>query len=63
MVQGCLIASIGYASAGVAIILRVCLKIIAGKHHAAQPACPLSFHWLDRTWEWVGVHPPCSDYH
>ena len=50
MVQGCLIASIGYASAGVAIILGVCLKIIAGKHHAAQPACPLSFHWLDRTW-------------
>ena len=62
MVQGTLIASIGFVSAGVTIIFaRNILQ--AGKHHASQPACPLCLHRFDCTGEWVGVHASCSDNH
>ena len=64
MVQGCLIASIGYASAGVTIIFRFCEKILeAGKHHASQSASPLCLHRFDCTGKWIGVHASCSDNH
>ena len=63
MVQGCLIASIGYASAGVTVIFKSSLKSFPGKHHAAQPARPLCLHWFDCAGKWVGVHAPCSDNH
>ena len=64
MVQGCLIASIGYASAGVTTILRFCENILeAGKHHAAQSASTLCLYWFDCTGKWFGVHAPRSDNH
>ena len=63
MVQGTLIASIGYASAGVMIILGFCESLQSGKHHAAQSAGPLCLDWFDCTWKWFGVHAPGSDNH